>query len=396
MTVTLSGLGDTSALAQVKDTVAAGPPHEGAEPDPGRWITAACTLMSYPDLPESWPPIRQAFEDPELCRAVIDRMTIGGSDRWPAGVAELDVDDLADLYTRLCEREELHRPRTEHEPGVAYRITREDTLHDLADALPQLIASKGTPQAADHLGQLAASTSRHTSWLRRLARRTARQAAQQQSRPLPAHQLKKLAADHSLRVITDEAQLLDVVMEAVDRVQETLSGPNGMAILLWNRAAAADYNAMWPTWEEDFSDLVMGLLKIHLGGRRIILNREVQVDRPGAGGGRTDIHIQAADPSHDTEPFTVVIEAKGCWNRSLPTALAEQLVARYLRRPRTAGVFLVGLFDCDQWHSERRQHCSPGHTPQQIEHEQQELAAQQDALVRARVLDCRPPGAQTD
>ncbi|MCX5063831.1 MULTISPECIES: hypothetical protein [unclassified Streptomyces] len=396
VTVTLSGLGDTSALAQVKDTVAAGPPHEGAEPDPGRWITAACTLMSYPDLPESWPPIRQAFEDPDLCRAVIDRMIIGGSDRWPAGVAELDVDDLVDLYTRLCEREELHRPRTEHEPGVAYRITREDTLHDLADALPQLIASKGTPQAADHLGQLAASTSRHTSWLRRLARRTARQAAQQQSRPLPAHQLKKLAADHSLRVITDEAQLLDVVMEAVDRVQETLSGPNGMAILLWNRAAAADYNAMWPTWEEDFSDLVMGLLKIHLGGRRIILNREVQVDRPGAGGGRTDIHIQAADPSHDTEPFTVVIEAKGCWNRSLPTALAEQLVARYLRRPRTAGIFLVGLFDCDQWHSERRQHCSPGHTPQQIEHEQQELAAQQDALVRARVLDCRPPGAQTD
>ncbi|MFF0451296.1 hypothetical protein ACFYT4_33810 [Streptomyces sp. NPDC004609] len=95
-----------------------------------------------------------------------------------------------------------------------------------------------------------------------------------------------------------------------------------MAILLWNRAAAADYNAMWPTWEEDFSDHVMGLLKIHLGGQRIILDREVQVDRPGAGGGRTDIHIQAADPSHDTEPFTVVIEAKGCWNRSLPTALA--------------------------------------------------------------------------
>ncbi|MGW6457522.1 hypothetical protein ACWF94_16650 [Streptomyces sp. NPDC055078] len=376
----LSDLGDTAALARVKDTVAAAPPHEGPRPDSGRWVTAVLTLMSYADLLESWPPIRRAFDDPELFRAVIDRLITRGSSRWPSGMAGLDVDDLADLYAHLSEREELRQPPPEHESGVAYTVTREETLHDLADALPQLIADKHTQQAADQLSQLAASTTRHRSWLRRLARRTARHAAQRQSQPLPAHQLRKLAADHSLRVITDEAQLLDVVMEAIDCVQEALSGPNGMAILLWNRAAATDYNAMWPTWEEDFSDHVMGLLKINLGGQRIILNREVQVDRPGAGGSRTDIHIQAADPSHNTEPFTVIIEAKGCWNRTLPTALTDQLVNRYLRRPRTAGIFLIGFFDCDQWRSERRKRCSPAHTPRQIEHEQQKLAAQQDVL----------------
>ncbi|MGW6403073.1 hypothetical protein [Streptomyces sp. NPDC055134] len=122
---------------------------------------------------------------------------------------------------------------------------------------------------------------------------------------------------------------------------------------------------------------------------------EVQVDRPGAGGGRTDIHIQAADPSHNTAPFTVVIEAKGCWNRSLPTALSEQLVARYLRHPRTVGIFLVGFFDCDQWHSDKRSRCSPRHTRQQIERDQTHQATQHAAEVRIRVLDCRPPGAQT-
>jgi hypothetical protein len=395
VTITLSDLGDIRARSQIKDTVAAGPSQEGEEPDPERWITAARALMSHADLPESWPHIRQAFDDPALCRAVIDRLVTGGPGRWPGGMAELDVDDLADLYTRLCQWEEFHSPRPEYEPGVAYPITREDTLQGLADALLQLIATKGTQEAADHLNQLANSAP-HPARLRRLARHTARQAAQQQSRPLPVHQLRKLATDHSLRVITDEAQLLDVVMEALNPVQEALSGPNGMAILLWNRTTASSYNTMWPTWEEDFSDLIMGLLKIHLGGRRIILNREVQIDRPGAGGGRTDIHIQAADPSHGTEPFTVVIEAKGCWNRSLPTALQEQLVDRYLRRPRTAGIFLVGFFDCDQWHSEYRTRCSPSHTRQQIEHDQKELAAQHDVLVRARVLDCRPPGAQTD
>ncbi len=153
---------------------------------------------------------------------------------------------------------------------------------------------------------------------------------------------------------------------------------------------------MWPMWEEDFSDLVMGLLKIDLGGRCIILNREVQVDRPGAGGSRTDIHIQAADQSQDAEPFTVVIESKGCWNRELSTALSDQLVARYVRRPRTAGIYLVGFFDCDQWRSPQRPRCSPHHTRHQIEREQEQQAAQHNAAVRARILDCRPPGAQTD
>ncbi|MFI6661471.1 hypothetical protein ACIBL8_38820 [Streptomyces sp. NPDC050523] len=395
VTITLSELDDSLAQAQVKQTVAAGPPNDGPDPHPKRWIDAARTVMSYTDLPTSWPSIRRALDDPELCRAVVDSLIEAGSDRWPAGVAQLGEADLADLYERLCMREELGQPRPEHEPGVAFWITPQETLHDLADDLLQRIADKQTSQAADCLSRLAISTSRQPAWLLRLARDTARQTAQQQSRPLPPDQLRKLAADHSLRVITDEAQLLDVVMEALDHVQEALSGPNGMAILLWNRTTAGGYSTMWPAWEEDFSDLVMGLLKIYLAGWRTILNREVQIDRPGVQGGRTDIHIQAADPAQATEPFTVVIEAKGCWHSALSTALADQLVTRYLRRPRTAGIYLVGFFDCDQWNSEHRPSCSSGHTRQQIDHEQQQLAAQQDVVVRARVLDCRPPGAQT-
>ncbi|MEU6071047.1 hypothetical protein ABZ864_43050 [Streptomyces sp. NPDC047082] len=393
--VTLFSLGDDVAQALVKNTVTAGPPRDTPKPDPHRWITAAYTLMPYAGLHEHWPCIRRAFDDLKLFHALTDCIASLGTGHWPAGVEGLDEDDLCDLYERLCAREELSQSRPEYEPGVAYQITRQETLHELTDALPQLIANKGTTQAADHLVRLAASTSRNPARLRRLARRAARQAAQRHSHPLPVHKLRELAADHSLRVIADETQLLDVVMEALDRVQEALSGPNGLAILLWNRAAAGDA-AMWPMWEEDFSDLVMGLLKIQLGGQRIILNREVQVDRPGIGGGRTDIHIQAADPSQNTEPFTVIIESKGCWNQELPTALADQLVARYLRRPRTAGIFLVGFFDCDQWHSSARRLCSPRHTWQQIADEQERLAGQHDVAVRARVLDCRPPGAQTD
>ncbi|MEV7243093.1 hypothetical protein AB0N92_17855 [Streptomyces sp. NPDC093248] len=393
--VTLAHLDDSEALAHVQETVAAGP--TDSDTDRERWVVAVTALMSFPVLPDNWPQVRRALEDDSLFRAVVDHVMADFDHHpraWASGVSALSEADLADLYRRLCRREELQQPRPAHEPGVAYTITPQETLHDLAESLPLLIADKGTQQAADHLSRLAESAPLHSAWLLRLARSTARQAASRQAAPLPVPQLRKLAADHSLRVVTDEVQLLDVVMETLDKVQEALSGPNGMGILVWNRAASGGGSSMWPMWEEDFSDLVMGLLKIHLGGRRIILNREVQVDRPGAGGGRTDIHIQAADPSQAAEPFTVVIECKGCWNRELPTALSDQLVARYLRRPRTAGIFLVGFFDCDLWDSEQRPCCSPRHTRQQIEHEQQQLAAQYDVPVRARVLDCRPPGAQ--
>ncbi|MFI0901880.1 hypothetical protein [Streptomyces sp. NPDC020983] len=393
---TLSALGDPPARGLVKDTVAAIPPRGTPAAECERWIAAAQSLMYEPDLRESWPHIRTAFADPQLCDEVMDRTVFSGI-RWPAGISELDEADLGDLYARLCHRDELKQPLPIQEPGIAYRITRQEDFYRFAESLLRTLAGHGTPQAADELNHLATSTSTpdpQRLYLRRLARRTARKAAQHQSAPLPVPQLHKLTADHSLRVVTDEAHLLNIVMEALDLVQEALSGPNGMATLLWNRASPGRSH-MWPMWEEDLSDLVAGLLKIHLAGRHIVINREVQVDRPGLGGGRTDIHIQATDPAQSVEPITVVIEAKGCWNRELPTALDDQLVARYLRRPHTAGIYLVGFFDCDLWQSPTRRPCTPSHTRQEIEHEQQNHAAKHDVLVRAVVLDCRPPGIQT-
>ncbi|MFE7244391.1 hypothetical protein [Streptomyces sp. NPDC057580] len=393
----LTRLDGDAALPELQRVVAAGP--AGHPDDRERWITAVRALMSLATLPASWPRVRQAVDaDNDLFRDVMDRALLHTRPTprsWP-GIAALSEADLADFYARLCRREELHRPRPERESGVVYSHTAEENLHDLADVLAELMADKATPQAASHLARLATSGTTHNpDWLRRLARSTAREAARKQSTPLPAHQLRKLASDHALRVITDEAQLLDVVMEALDHVQDALSGPNGMAILLWNRAASKEVGAMWPTWEEDFSDLVMGLLKIHLAGRRVVLNREVQIDRPGAGGGRTDIHIQAAAPHPQAEPLTVVIECKGCWNPGLSTALTTQLVDRYLRRPHTAGVFLIGFFDCELWDPQSRPCCSPRHTKEEIERRQHDQAAQHQVPVLARILDCRPPGAQT-
>lgn len=392
----LARRGHLQARAQLAGIVATGP--EAGPPHRTQWIRAVLILMSCDGLTSIWPTIRAHFTDQTLFTELTQQMINSPENRrdWPQGVSDLDASDLADLYVRLLQRPQLQQPRPLHEPGVLYTVTSDEILHDLADALPRLIANKVTAAAADELARLSQTTSRNPSALARLSQHTARQAARQGLKPLPVHQLRQLADDVSLRVVADETQLLEVAMEALDHVQDALSGPNGLATLLWNRRAPAAGSAMWPMWEEDFSDFVMGLLKIHLAKRRVILNREVQIDRPGAGGGRTDIHIQAATNADDPEPFTVVIECKGCWNRGLDTALADQLVDRYLRRPRTAGIFLVGYFDCDLWNDQQRPRCSPGHSRQEIEQHQHKKAAQHRAVVRAKVLDCRPPGVQTD
>ncbi|MFD0425271.1 NACHT domain-containing protein [Streptomyces parvus] len=390
-------VGDDTALAQAQtllETTTTDRPETKK-----RWITMVHTQMQSTTLPDIWPHVRRAFDEQSaLFHALVDTLVTQPDRAYTtSGMAALTEDDLADFYARLCQRHELRNSRPEPDPETTVPPHNPaKAIHDFADEVARLIASKGTRQAADQLTCLAASGTAHNpERLSAMARRTARQAARQQVEPLPASQLRKLATDHALRVINDETQLLDVVMEALDRVQEALSAPNGMAILLWSRSTAKGINKMWPAWEEDFSDLVMGLLKLHLTGRQIVLNREVQVDRPGSGpgAGRTDIHIQATLHSQ-TEPITVVIECKGCWNPELKTALPEQLVDRYLRRPHTAGIFLVGFFDCDLWDPDSRENCRSKHNKETIERHQRKLAAEHPVPVRARVLDCRPPAVQ--
>ena len=49
--------------------------------------------------------------------------------------------------------------------------------------------------------------------------------------------------------------------------------------------------------------------------------------------------------------MSVIVEAKGCWNSELNTAMEEQLAGRYLADNASCrhGLYLVGWFNCRQW-----------------------------------------------
>jgi hypothetical protein len=50
----------------------------------------------------------------------------------------------------------------------------------------------------------------------------------------------------------------------------------------------------------------------------------------------------------------LVIEAKGCWNTGIPTAMRTRLVDRCLKDDSQHSLYLVGWFNCEQWDPDDR------------------------------------------
>jgi hypothetical protein len=164
--------------------------------------------------------------------------------------------------------------------------------------------------------------------------------------------VRELTMARAARLVRNENQLLEVVIESLGRLEEKLQGETPAAPDLWNER---DDGSQRPKGEERFSDYVKRHLQEDLGRRGVVVNREVVIRR-GEGesrGERTDIRVDAVIQGADVGeygPLTVIIEAKGNWYRRLYQEMEAQLASRYLRDNRCKhGLYLVGWFNCVQW-----------------------------------------------
>lgn len=155
-----------------------------------------------------------------------------------------------------------------------------------------------------------------------------------------------------------------------------------------------------PIDENGFSDVVARFLQAELARAGIFANREVEVSRvPGAPvGRRTDILINAVRRRPDGEafdPIMAVIEAKGCWNDELFTALEAQLVREYMVRLRAqAGVYLVGWFEAAKWDpADGRRKTVPKMSVNDVRAKLEGQAAglPKGIIVRPVIVECRTP-----
>jgi hypothetical protein len=191
-------------------------------------------------------------------------------------------------------------------------------------------------------------------------------------------------------LIQNAEQLFDAVIESLNRLEARLQRAESRAIVdLWNVTSrdtargiakvvlthlrgkfardhlelrpmlrVADY---WGEFGDAFepvaspkeeillSDYVKRHLDDDLGGRGIVVNREVQ-NRPRD---ITDIRVEAFVRDEEGRPadaVAVVMEMKGCWNRDLDTAMVAQLADRYLQPDGLGhGIYLVFWFDTAAW-----------------------------------------------
>lgn len=327
--------GDAEASVQLASALRDNPAdHTSNSPPHVRWMLAAIALLHLTALPAVWRLIRSRLDNPDTFKAFLHGLTRmpAPPGSWPTAVASLSERDLAGFYRLLVDH--IGIDAIVNRPMQSGFVGEDDRLRDMARTLPNILAHKATLEAAAELRALAEAYP--GIWqLRTEARATTRTAAARHAAPVEPEQLIRLADTTQLRWIADERHLLDIVLESLERFAKALHRPNGLIVALWNRERpGVNHSQWWPCWEEDFSDIVATFLLQDIGGHRVVINREVQVRRPGFPGLRTDIQIEA--PAHQgtgDESIKVVIECKGCWNDSLDTALAKQLVAGYLKPP---------------------------------------------------------------
>ncbi|MDC2960453.1 hypothetical protein PO587_39130 [Streptomyces gilvifuscus] len=382
-----------SSLAQAIET----DPHEHGPGSPARhrWLNAVRVLLRHHSLPDHWPVLRRGLSDVTILlehEGLLDDLSYASDGR---SFPHLTEDVLVELHRLIVDHVGIERAQQWAHDGSS-----DSRLLPLLGFVCRVLASRATHPAASALYRLA----RHypqLPQLARYARSTARAATDRSVQPLEPEQLIRLATDHQARLVRDPRQLLDLVRESLTALEKDLQGSNGTAITLWNRDRPRFNSATqcWPCWEDDLSDAVASFLRRDIGGHRVVVNREVQVRRDGLPGLRTDIQIEApAHPDTGQQTLTVVIEVKGCWNPELPTAQTQ--LRAYLSEPDTAGLLLVGYFDCTRWNTKKRSCPATNHAIDDVRREQHEqirqLTDDGTLLAAAHVLDCRLPGEDSD
>jgi hypothetical protein len=248
------------------------------------------------------------------------------------------------------------------------------------------LANTGTPAALDALGRLPGDW----RWERDRARELVRRA---RWRPPQPADVVRLGADRARRWVLTDAELREVLVEALGRAQAALQAATPAAADLW------DTTARRPKRENEISDWLARWLKGDLRGRGIVIGREVQI-RPGPGGKMGDagdlvVDAVAAERTPGADVVTVTIEVKGCWHRGVETALRAQLVERYLLAAgRRQGIYVVAWFPPGPWDAADRRRRDARRDLDELRAllaaQAQAAGAACDVEVDAVVLDCSP------
>lgn len=315
-------------------------------------ISASRILVKDLD-PSSWSFIWSLIQqDVSFGREVLESGAYGYSHGIKSNLTETQ---LADLYLWLvCQYP--YEEDTDYSNCGAHNVTRRDCMGDLRNSTLSQLQEKGTSLACAKIQHLIQELPA-LFWLKKtllVAQANMRRKTWQSPKP---EQILQLVFDRDKRLVQSGKQLLDVLIESLDRLELELQGETSAGRDIWDKKFG-NSNLFRPKDENAFSDYVKRFLDRDIKARGIIAHREVELRRGSGGnpGERTDILVNAfvkLPTGEIYDSITVIIEVKGCWHQELQTAMESQLVNRYLADNTCKyGLYLIGWFSCLQWDSQ--------------------------------------------
>lgn len=294
-------------------------------------------------------------------------------------VENLEEGKVADLYLWLA-RQFPH----DSDPQIdeAHAVGERESVARFRDELLARLKGKGSTEAVIAVRRIVVGLP-SVGYLRWAIQEAESVRLSQEWSGIAPRTLLMLADNNRARLIDNGGQLVHTILESLARLQELLQGELPAAEDLWNDGGT-------PKGEAHFSDYIARHLCRDLTQRGVIVNREVQVRR----GQFSDIRVDAlgsAESKGEIRRISVIVEAKGCWNRGVKTAMGHQLVDRYMRlNGCNFGIYLVGWFRCPVWTDDYRQRQTPKWSAKEAQAFFDDQAAQLSrgtSLVRAFVLD---------
>jgi hypothetical protein len=211
-----------------------------------------------------------------------------------AGYVNLTPAQARKLYNRLAQQHLIDFPRKNAFMSSPVLNITGPGRRSIHNRLPELIAQRLTDAAAHELRCLAGEHPEHSD-LPALCAIHARRLSEN-VRPLTLTEFSTITNDVSRRIVRNFIELTQVVLDALDRLQEQALWSHGWSMLMWNRIDETAKDGWWPTWEDNLSNLICAFLREHLVEQKPVINREVEIQPANLAGGRTDIHVQPQTP----------------------------------------------------------------------------------------------------
>ena len=258
---------------------------------------------------------------------------------------ELTEDEIGDFYLMLC----WVFPHSEDPQEQSGFVTPRRAISHFRNGVLETLGGRSTSAACVQLGRLATALPDQATWLLYRAQQTLSAVRRNEWQPFPLPDLAAVLASESKRIVCNNDDLMNLVLESLGALQRYLKETTLPAVedlWQWEGAGLKRKNFRHKD-EEAVSDYIARWLRDRIGPQSgVVVNREVQPVR----GKRTDVLIEAWSHSPDGRkrqeiPLSVTIEVKGCWNGEIKTGAKKQLLDAYLQPfGLSHGVFLIGWF----------------------------------------------------